>query len=83
MKKNLKKIAIIFVGIIAILLGLLWFLQGTAIIQVCPVLCFADCECLVGGSLTWVIVGLISLLIGIGAVYFGLRGKRINNINRK
>jgi len=73
MKRNLKKFALAFVGIIAILLGLLWFLQGAAIIQMCPILCFADCECLTGGSLSWEIIGLIVLLIGIGVVYLGLR----------
>jgi len=78
---NFKKISIVFVGIIVILLGLLWFLQGTAIIQMCPILCLADCECLTGGSLFWAIVGLIALFIGIGAIHFGLRGNRRSNIN--
>ncbi|MFA4941538.1 MAG: hypothetical protein WC582_03000, partial [Patescibacteria group bacterium] len=66
MKIKFKKISIILVGIIAILFGLLWFLQGTSIIQICPILCFADCKCLTGGSLLWTIVGLITIFIGIG-----------------
>jgi len=72
MKINFKKIAILFVGIIAILLGLLWFLQGADIIQVCPILCFADCKCIRGGSLLWEIIGPIVFFIGIGIVYFNL-----------
>ena len=73
MKKTFKKFAVTFAGIIAILLGLLWYLQGAAIIQVCPILCFADCECLMGGSRFWEIVGPIVILMGIGIVYLGLR----------
>ena len=81
MKKNLKKLVVAFVGIIAILLGLLWFLQGAAIIQMCPVLCFADCECLIGGSLLWEILGLIVLFIGIGVVYLGFRSSKKDKAN--
>ena len=81
MKINFKKTSIVFVGIIAILFGSLWFLQGTSIIQICPILCFADCECLTGGSPLWTVVGLIALSTGIGAVYFGLKHRRRSNIN--
>lgn len=73
MKKNVTKFALVLVGIIAILLGLLWFLQGTATLQMCPILCFVDCECLTGGSLLWELVGLIVLFIGIAVFYIGLR----------
>jgi hypothetical protein len=73
MKKNSKEFVMIVVGIIAILLGSLWFLQGAAIIQVCPILCFADCQCITGGSLLWEIVGLIAFFIGVGIIYSGLK----------
>jgi hypothetical protein len=75
-KKNLKKILIMFAGSILALLGLFWFLQGTAIIKVCPILCFADCECLTDGSLVWEIIGLIAFFIGICATYLGFRGNK-------
>jgi uncharacterized BrkB/YihY/UPF0761 family membrane protein len=77
MKKKIIKIVLIVVGVVAMLLGLLWFLQGTAIIQMCPILCFANCECLTGGSLLWEIIGLVVFFIGIIIIYFGLRRSRI------
>lgn len=52
-------------GIVLVLLGLLWALQGADLIHIQPILCFANCEPLVGGSLTWLIVGVIVLLFGI------------------
>jgi len=72
MKINFKKIAILLIGTIVILLGVLWFLQGAAIIQVCPILCFAECECIKGGSLMWEIIGPMVFFIGIGITYLGL-----------
>jgi len=73
-KKNiLKNFAITLIGLILAALGLLWFLQGIAILNMCPVLCFADCECLTGGSLFWEVVGGITLIIGIAIVYISLK----------
>ena len=77
-KMNFKKIAIMFVGIVAMLLGLLWFLQGLDLVQIKPILCFANCEPITGGSLLWTIIGLIVFFIGIGAIYLGLRDKKSN-----
>jgi hypothetical protein len=78
-KKNiLKHVAVTLTGLILVALGLLWFLQGIAILNQCPVLCFADCECITGGSLFWEVVGAITLIIGIAIVYLSLyhvRGK--------
>ncbi len=52
-------------------MGLLWFLQGAAIIQVCPVLCFADCECLAGGSIVWEAAGALAFIMGAGIAFYG------------
>ena len=71
-KNRLKQIAITIIGLILAFFGLLWFLQGIAILNVCPVLCFADCECITGGSLLWEIAGAITLIIGIAIVYLSL-----------
>ena len=73
-KKNiLKYVAVTFIGLILVALGLLWFLQGIAVLSLCPVLCFADCECITGGSLFWEIVGAITLIVGIAIVCLSLK----------
>ena len=54
-----------------------WFLQGAAIVQLCPVLCFADCTRLVSGSLFWEAVGTIVLIFGFTIA--GLSVRRIRN----
>jgi hypothetical protein len=65
-------IRIVFLGfgIIAVLLGLLWLLQGLGLVNVRPILCFADCAPIQGSSSTWAITGAFTLLAGaIGAVW--------------
>jgi len=56
----------LIVGIVLVLLGLLWSLQGADLIRIEPVLCVANCEPLVGGSLTWLVTGIIVILVGAG-----------------
>ena len=55
----------IAVGLLLTALGVLWTLQGSDLIRIEPILCFADCEPLVGGSSGWVVAGLVSLAIGL------------------
>ena len=52
-------------GIIFVLLGSLWTLQGGDLIHINPILCFANCEPLVGGSVTWLVVGLGAIALGV------------------
>jgi hypothetical protein len=54
----------ILVGGFIAFLGLLWFLQGTGIIHLRPVMCVSNCEEIVGTSLTWAITGVIAFIIG-------------------
>jgi len=68
------RIAGTVVGVIVALLGLLWLLQGAGLLRLCPILCFADCECVTGGSLFWAITGAITLIIG--AIVAGLSARR-------
>ena len=73
-KKNLLKQGVLtLIGLILAALGLLWFLQGIAILNVCPVLCFADCECITAGSSFWEVVGGIALIIGIAIICLSLK----------
>jgi ABC-type Fe3+ transport system permease subunit len=74
----MKRIIVSVVGIVLSLLGLLWFLQGTGIIHLRPVLCVADCEVITGTSLTWAIAGAITVIVGIGMAYLGLRYRKPN-----
>lgn len=62
------------IGVIVALLGLLWLLQGAGLLRLCPVFCFADCECVTGGSLFWAVVGAITFIIG--AIVAGLSVRR-------
>jgi hypothetical protein len=72
-KIPVKHAALTFIGLILAALGLLWFLQGIAILNVCPVLCFADCECIRGGSSFWEVLGGIALIMGIAIVCLSLK----------
>ena len=61
------------VGVIMALLGLLWFLQGAAILRLCPVLCIIDCECITSGSQFWEAVGGVVFIAGIMIVGVSVR----------
>jgi hypothetical protein len=60
-------------GVISVLLGGLWLLQGLGVVQIRPILCFANCAAIQGPSLTWVIVGLIVVTAGTVAIFYALR----------
>lgn len=51
-------------GIIAILLGGLWLLQGLGVVQLRPILCFADCAPIQGPSAMWAVIGAITVAVG-------------------
>ena len=73
MNKNLSKsmnwIAGV-AGVISVLLGGLWMLQGLGVVHVRPILCFANCEPIQGASRTWAIVGVLVASAGVSAIYF-------------
>jgi len=60
-----KSIALIILGIILSFLGILWFLQGSDLVHINPILCFADCTPITGTSVTWQIAGGIVFVIGV------------------
>lgn len=70
----MKKIAF-FVGLVAALLGALWLLQGLGIVQMRPILCFANCDPLQGSSATWAIIGAAVFAAGFGAVFWSLKSR--------
>jgi hypothetical protein len=60
-----KHLTVALVGFFVALLGMLWFLQGAAILRLCSLLCVANCECVTSGSEFWEEVGVITLIGGI------------------
>jgi hypothetical protein len=73
---DLRRIAIGLLGGLALALGGLWLLQGAGLVQVRPILCFADCAEIQGTSTTWAIVGLIMAVLGAWGVVYSLRSPR-------
>ena len=71
-----KTIASTTIGAAIALLGLLWFLQGADLIHIRPILCVADCEPLVGGSVGWMIAGVIGIVVGSLIIRLGAKRTR-------
>lgn len=59
----MRIVALVF-GVMAVLLGGLWLLQGLGLVQLRPILCFADCAPIQGSSVTWAVVGALGLAVG-------------------
>ena len=67
------KIAAGIVGVVGILLGGLWFLQGLGLVRLRPLLCFADCAPLQGPSIVWAIAGGSVAILGFCLTIYALR----------
>ncbi len=62
------RVMALILGIIGVLLGGLWLLQGLGLVHVRPILCFANCAPVQGPSSTWTIIGAVVLTAGILAI---------------
>jgi hypothetical protein len=62
-----------FSGLVAVLLGGLWLLQGLGIVHLRPILCFADCAPLQEPSTTWAIIGGVTLAVGCVAMFWSMQ----------
>ena len=62
-------------GVIGLLLGGLWLLQGLGVVQIRPILCFVDCAPVQGPSSTWAIVGFLVVTAGVIAIIYSLKGR--------
>lgn len=60
----MMRITALICGIIAVLLGGLWLLQGLGIVHLRPLLCFADCAPVQGPSVKWAVIGAVTLTVG-------------------
>jgi hypothetical protein len=63
-------------GVVLVLLGALWALQGADLVHIRPILCVGNCEPLVGGSIGWLVVGLVTFAIGVRLLARGRSGSR-------
>lgn len=70
----MKKMGLV-VGVICVLLGGLWLLQGLGVVHIRPILCFANCEPVQGPSTAWAITGFLLLAAGAMAIYFARKGR--------
>lgn len=70
------KVAVGIFGLLALLLGALWLLQGTGLIHIRPILCVANCEEVQRPSAVWAAAGLILAIIGAWAMRYGFRRPR-------
>jgi hypothetical protein len=60
-------------GVLSMLLGVLWLLQGADLLRVRPILCLANCEPVEGGSIGWMAAGALVLVVGLLAIARGFR----------
>src|SRR5690606_40391957 len=70
---------VLIVGVLGILLGGLWLLQGLGVVHLRPILCFAACEAVQEPSAIWAVVGLVVLLAGAAAAGWALRRRAGEN----
>lgn len=64
------KIAGLLFGLVAVLLGGLWLLQGIGVVHLRPLLCFADCEPVQGPSASWAVIGALVFTAGVALVWW-------------
>lgn len=70
------KLMILFpIGILLLLLGLLWALQGAGVIHVRPILCFVNCQPITGKSTPWLITGSATFIVGVLVLIASARRK--------
>ena len=70
---NWRTITSFVAGVVLMLLGLLWLLQGADLVHVRPILCVANCRPVTGGSVAWLAAGVIAFLIGLLLAAAGTR----------
>lgn len=67
------RIAILVVGVLALLLGGLWLVQGLGLVRIEPIACVGDCETIEGFNPGWAIAGAVLAVLGALAIRHGLR----------
>lgn len=67
------RIIALILGVLGALLGGLWLLQGLGLVRIEPIACVTNCETLEGPSPMWAAIGGGLLLVGLLAIFYGLR----------
>jgi hypothetical protein len=67
------KIIVIALGLLSVLLGGLWLLQGLGLVHIQPILCVADCAPLEGPSPLWTAIGAVFVAAGGSAIFWASR----------
>ena len=65
----MKRVALVL-GVLSVLLGGLWLLQGLGVVHLRPILCFANCTPIEGPSTPWAIAGAVAVIAGVLAIRF-------------
>ena len=66
----------LLLGVAALLLGGLWFLQGIGAVTIEPIACIGECEALEGPSLRWALAGAALALAGAALIWFSMFRRR-------
>jgi hypothetical protein len=60
------RLPFLIVGVVLLLLGLLWALQGANVVR----------GSFMSGSAMWLVIGIVVAVVGLGLGYLGLGGSR-------
>jgi hypothetical protein len=69
-------IMVSLLGLAVTALGTLWFLQGSDLLHIEPILCATDCDPVGGHQPAWQLAGLAAVLAGMLATTLALRKLR-------
>lgn len=61
------------IGLVAVLLDVLWLLQGLGIVHLRPILCFTDCDPVHEPSAKWAVTGAAVLAVGVIVMLWPLK----------
>ncbi|MHA6730391.1 hypothetical protein [Devosia sp. A369] len=70
------KVLLLIVGVVCVLLGGLWLVQGLGLVAIPPILCVAECETIEGPAPGWALAGLVVAAAGVAAIFYALRKRR-------
>jgi MYXO-CTERM domain-containing protein len=68
----MRIVATVF-GVICVLLGGLWLVQGLGLVRIDPIACVGDCTPLEGASMQWAIIGAAVVALGLVLIAFARR----------
>jgi len=69
-----RSVAVLGTGMGA--LGVLWFLQGSDLVHIDPILCVGDCEPVIGHHPTWQVAGAGAVAVGATVAALAVRKSR-------